>query len=118
LRQAYFLFPLVIWAAVRFGPRGAAATTLALSAIAIGGTALGFGPFLQPALHERLALLQPFMGVLAVTALVLAAVTSERDAAARQHAASEHKLSVLAQAGAVLASSLDFETTLQNVARR
>src|SRR6266700_4041851 len=41
----YLLFPLVIAAAVRAGPRGAAITTAMVALVAVGGAAQGGGPF-------------------------------------------------------------------------
>ena len=74
----YVIFPLVIWAALRFGPRGAATATFMISAIAIGNTAQGYGAFRMERLSDRLTYLQSFMGIVAVTAMVLAAVVAER----------------------------------------
>ena len=76
--QAYMFFPLLIWAALRFGQRGAITTAFTVSVIAVWGTALGHGPFVRPALHQSLIALQAFMGVAAATFLVLAASISER----------------------------------------
>ena len=76
--QAYMFFPLLIWAALRFGQRGAITTAFTVSVIAIWGTALGHGPFIRPALHQSLIALQAFMGIAAATFLVLAASISER----------------------------------------
>jgi signal transduction histidine kinase len=76
--QAYMFFPLLIWAALRFGQRGAITTAFTVSVIAVWGTALGHGPFVRPALHESLIALQAFMGVAAATFLVLGASISER----------------------------------------
>jgi signal transduction histidine kinase len=78
LRQAYLLIPSLIWAAVRFGPRGASRATLLASAGAIWGTALGHGPFARGTLHEGLLPLQLFMSVVAITFLILGALTAER----------------------------------------
>jgi signal transduction histidine kinase len=71
-------FPLLIWAALRFGQRGAITTAFTVSVIAVWGTALGHGPFVRPALHQSLIALQAFMGVAAATFLVLGASISER----------------------------------------
>ncbi|HSP95683.1 MAG TPA: MASE1 domain-containing protein, partial [Candidatus Dormibacteraeota bacterium] len=71
-------FPLLIWAALRFGPGGGAAATFLASMLAIWGTASGTGPYADRALAERLTLLQSFMANLAGTTLVLAAVMTER----------------------------------------
>ena len=76
--QAYLVFPPLIWAALRFGQRGAVATTFLTSVIAVWGTASGHGPFARPVLHESLFALQTFMAVTAATFLVLGASIAER----------------------------------------
>lgn len=80
LHQAllYVIFPFIIWSALRFGPRGAASSTLVISLIAIWGTARGLGPFSHESLNDSLILLQTFLGVVAITSLILAATTAER----------------------------------------
>ena len=77
-RAPHVLMPLLAWAAVRFGPRGAAAATFFASAGAVAGTALGYGSFVRGTLHDGLLELQSFMAVVATTFLILAAVTAER----------------------------------------
>jgi signal transduction histidine kinase len=77
-RAPHVLMPLLAWAAVRFGPRGAAAATLVASIGAVLGTALGYGSFVRGTLHDGLLELQSFMAVVATTFLILAAVTAER----------------------------------------
>src|SRR6266568_8049462 len=42
---AYLLFPLLIWAAVRFGQRGAAPAILIVAGIAVAFTVQALGPF-------------------------------------------------------------------------
>jgi len=91
-RQTYMLFPVLIWAALRFGQRGAMTAAIVVSVIAVWGTALGYGPFVHPALHESLLALQTFMAIVAATFLVMGATITERrraeeDAIAAQHAA-------------------------------
>ena len=81
--QAYLIFPLLVWAALRYGQRGAASAALAVSVIAVWGTVTGHGPFVQGALYESLFGLQTFMGVSAGTFLVLGASITERRAALR-----------------------------------
>jgi signal transduction histidine kinase len=76
--QAYMFFPFLIWAALRFGQRGAVSIAFIVSVIAVWGTAMGHGPFIRPALHESLIALQTFMGIATVTLLVLGASISER----------------------------------------
>jgi signal transduction histidine kinase len=77
-RAPHVLMPLLAWAAVRFGPRGAAAATFVASIGAVLGTALGYGSFVRGTLHDGLLELQSFMAVVATTFLILAAVTAER----------------------------------------
>ncbi|HEV8550526.1 MAG TPA: MASE1 domain-containing protein, partial [Polyangiaceae bacterium] len=74
-RAPHALMPLLVWAAVRFGPRGAAAATLLASSGAIAGTALGHGSFVRGTLHDGLLELQIFMAAVATTTLILAAIT-------------------------------------------
>ncbi len=74
----FVCIPFFLWAAVRFRAREAATAILVLSAIAIRGTVLGFGPFVRDAPNESLLLLQAFMGVVSVMTLILTAAVSER----------------------------------------
>jgi PAS domain S-box-containing protein len=83
LHQAYLIFPLMVWAALRYGQRGAASAALAVSVIAVWGTVTGHGPFVQRALYESLFGLQTFMGLTAATFLVLGASITERRSATR-----------------------------------
>jgi signal transduction histidine kinase len=73
--QWYLVFPVLMWAALRFGTRGAAIATFVVVAIAVAGTAIAGGELFQ---------LQAFMAVVAVTMLVLGAASRERDEAVRR----------------------------------
>src|SRR5256884_3060298 len=77
------VFPVVIWAALRFGSRGAATATAVVATLTIWYTLHGLGPFVASTPTENLALLQTFLGLMAVTGLMLAAVVTERGAAER-----------------------------------
>lgn len=77
-RQAYVLFPVLIWAALRFGPRGGTAAIFVTSVFAVSGTLTGHGPFAGAAPEPSLLTLQIFMGVASITVLVLAATSMER----------------------------------------
>ncbi len=74
----YVIFPFVIWAALRFGQRGATIAILIVSGIAIWATSQGLGPFSLESKNDSLVLLQTFTAVVALTALILAAAMSER----------------------------------------
>jgi PAS domain S-box-containing protein len=77
----YAIFPVTIWAALRFGPRGATAASLVVSVLAIGYTLTGVGPFGTSSAVHNLLQLQIFIGLLALTTLILAAVIAERRSA-------------------------------------
>lgn len=76
---AFLSLPPLVWAAFRFGRRGAVTATAILSGIALSGTLLGAGPFVRSSLNESLLFLQAFVGTVTVLALVLAADTRERE---------------------------------------
>jgi two-component system, cell cycle response regulator len=76
--MTYLVFPPLIWAALRFGPRGAISAILALSTLAIVGAIQGVDSFSTGRLSETLLFLQSFMGIIAVTTMILAAVMAER----------------------------------------
>ncbi len=82
----YAVFPCLIWAAMRFGPRGAATAILVVSSLAVLGTLQGTGPFVKGSPNQSLDFLQTFMGVVAMTTLVLAAAVAERDRSEQQQA--------------------------------
>jgi PAS domain S-box-containing protein len=74
----YLVFPLLMWAAFRFGQRGATTAVLIMTAMAILGTAQGSGPFQDVAVQQSLWVLQAYGGLLALSTLALAAVVAER----------------------------------------
>jgi integral membrane sensor domain MASE1 len=76
--RAFLVFPFIIWAALRFWQPGAVAASLAVAAVAIPLTADDQGSFSGFAIDDRLQLAQTFLGVAAVTGLILAAVMTER----------------------------------------
>ena len=79
--QSYVLFPLLIWASIRFDLRVSTTATLVVSLMAIWGTARGGGPFVHARLATSLFFLQVFMAVVSVTMLLLSAAISERNRA-------------------------------------
>lgn len=75
---AYVVFPPLIWAALRFGPRGALLAMVGVSSLAVVGAIRGSVSFSAASLSERLLLIQCFMGITAITSMLLAAVAAER----------------------------------------
>jgi signal transduction histidine kinase len=96
--QPFLIFPFLIWAALRFGSAGTAATTFSVASIAVGMTAMGRGPFALASVNDSLLLLQEFMGIAAVTMLILSAGVSERRAADRRLRTNYSVTRVLAEA--------------------
>jgi signal transduction histidine kinase len=75
---AFLTLSILIWVAVRLGPRETVTAILLCAGIAIWGTLHGSGPFARINQHESLLLLQAFIAVIAVTALLLAVGVAER----------------------------------------
>jgi signal transduction histidine kinase/ActR/RegA family two-component response regulator len=80
----YLVFPLVIWAALSFGPREVIVSVALISAFAISGAIRGRGPFATGDLDTRLTLLQAFLAILIVTGLAMGALVTERRRAYEQ----------------------------------
>jgi adenylate cyclase len=79
----YLPFPLVIWATIQFGQRGAVLAYFIVSSIAIWGGSQGGGPFIAKAINinQAILFLQAFMSVIVITSLLLAATVAERASA-------------------------------------
>ena len=75
LLGVFLPFPLIAWAGLRLGPRGAVVASSLTSVIAILGTAQGIGPFTGAA---GLYLTWAYMMVMGMSALILAAAEAER----------------------------------------
>lgn len=74
---AFLVFPIIIWSALRFGPRGAATTAFAAIVAAC------FGP-VSPDSAAAWLVLWAFMAVLIVTAIAMAAILAEKQASETQ----------------------------------
>jgi signal transduction histidine kinase len=98
----YIVFPVLLWAALRFGPRGAATATAIVCSITIWNTAHSTGPFVRASITDSLLTTQLFIAIAAMTSLLLAAVTAERMRAARALEASEAAQRALADEQAAL----------------
>ncbi len=74
----YLVFPLIVWAAVRFKQVGVVTTTFIVAAIAVWGTIHGRGPFSAvSSIETNLILLQLFMFVASSTGIILGAIVNE-----------------------------------------
>ncbi|WP_224244512.1 sensor histidine kinase [Hyalangium gracile] len=108
----YASFPFVLWGALRLGPLGAASTSAVVAVLAHWHTHLGRGPFgaMTALPHQKLFTLQIFLAFLGLTALMLAAMASERRR-------TEQLQQLLVEAGTVLAASMNVRETFPRVAR-
>ena len=93
----YVVFPVLIWAALRFGPPGAATALVVVSSLTIWNTAHNAGPFVRESITDSLLSSQLFLATAALTSLVLAAVTAERTRADEALRANEERLRSVVQ---------------------
>ena len=102
--QAYFVYPVLMWAALRFGQRGATSATFLCGVLAIIGTAVESGPFVRASLHESLLVLQLFMAITAATFLIVGASIYEKRTAVRDLRVSQMGLETRVEEGAAALS--------------
>jgi PAS domain S-box-containing protein len=88
----YVVFPVLIWAALRFGPRGASTALVLVAGLTVWNTAHNAGPFVRESITDSLLSSQLFLAAAALTSLVLAAVTAERTRAVDALGANEQRL--------------------------
>ena len=97
----YLVMLPLLWAAFRFGQRGAVTSALLMSVIALAGTLYGVGPYAEADPNESLLHLQSFMSTLQIAALVLASVLSEAKRAEQRLEVQESISRVLAESPAI-----------------
>jgi signal transduction histidine kinase/integral membrane sensor domain MASE1 len=83
----YAPVPLLLWAAVRFGPRGLSSALALFTVCAIPAVADGRGPFVEQTAVDNLLTLQLFLFGVGVPMFFLAALVQERQDAQRALAA-------------------------------
>ena len=98
----YLVFPALLWAALRFGPQGAATAILVVCSITVWNTAQNDGPFVRESITDSLLTTQLFIAIAALTSLLLAAMTAERTRAAEALAATESTQRAMADEQAAL----------------
>src|SRR5262249_16521877 len=86
---AFGVFPFVLWGAIEFEEAGAAPLTFLIFAIAEGGAAHGARPLIKGSPPPKATLLQSFLGVTAISGMVLAALIAERAQLIREQSTQE-----------------------------
>ena len=105
----YLPLPLLIWASVRFGSRGASAAICVLTFLAIWSARHGYGPFSTRSAEENALSIQMFLIVMSVPLLLLAAVIEERGKGALTLREREERVSLAAESADLAFWTIDFE---------
>ncbi|WP_407555568.1 MASE1 domain-containing protein [Streptomyces sp. Pv4-95] len=84
LAVLFLVFPLIVWAALRFQLAGAAPCVLLVSVLAISAAKSRSGPFSGQSLLEAMVNLQALNGSAALTALLLSAIVTEQNSVRRK----------------------------------
>ena len=94
---AYLPYPFLVWGALRFGQRGGTTGVVLVSALAIYSLQHGRGPFVTSVERDSLMLIGSYIGMLAVTNMLLAAAASERRNAERALAENEQRFRAIVE---------------------
>lgn len=108
LFSGYMVLPLLLWASMRFGQRGAVFSNFAISSIAIVSAAMGAGPFVSSTPIINLVNLMIFVSAISLIGLVIGAVTTERES---ENSALQKSL---AYSSAMMSSSMDCIFTIDH----
>jgi two-component system sensor histidine kinase UhpB len=92
----FALYPLGLWVAWRFGPRGAATVAVVVTLVAAWRTLSGFGPFTTLTPTANLYALQLFLALFAVKCLMFAAARTEAVSSVSELQSSERRYRQLA----------------------
>jgi signal transduction histidine kinase len=111
----YIVFPVLIWAALRFGPFGAATALAITSSLTIWNTAHGSGPFVRSSITHSVLASQLFVAVAALTSLILAAVTAERSASEQAQQALTDEQTALRRIATLIASEAASDRVFEQV---
>jgi signal transduction histidine kinase len=93
---SFLAFPALVWAGLRFGPRGAAIAIAVGAAFTIWGATDFFGPFPHHPFAGRLLDIQLYLAITQASALAVAALASERLRLAESVRASRTRIVVAA----------------------
>jgi two-component system sensor kinase FixL len=116
----YAMFPVLFWAAARFGPREAATLYFLIGLVAVGGTGFGRGPFGESYIgfggaYSNLAELYLFLLVLGGTSLIFAAGRQQLAVSQRALRDSEEKYRLLVDHQTDLVAKIGVDGRIQYV---
>jgi two-component sensor histidine kinase len=89
---AYSLFPILLWAALRFGPRSVTLVALAIATTMVTATAAGVGPFSSGDPRVAMLSLWTFFTICGICGLLVTALQSEREYALHRQVHLTHEL--------------------------
>jgi PAS domain S-box-containing protein len=98
----YLPLPLLLWAAVRFGPVGVNTALLIVAAFSVTGAVYGRGPFVAHAPAGNVLALQLFLAMISLPLMFLAALIAERHARANILQESEERFRTMADTAPVM----------------
>lgn len=113
----YGLLPLLLWAAFRFGLRGASTAAAVIALLATIGTSRGASPFVTDSANESLLLLNSFFGVTITCALFMAGMMEERRRADENLLKLNRALRSISECNQALIHATDEATLLNQVCR-
>lgn len=93
--------PFLLWAALRFGPRGSSTAFLMVVFVAIWGAIHGHGPFITETPAQSAFAVQIFLSTLAIALLLLAALIREAEATQRSLREKQEQLELALSAAAI-----------------
>ncbi|MFZ1218918.1 MAG: MASE1 domain-containing protein [Chthoniobacterales bacterium] len=105
----YLPLPFLIWAAVRFGSRGASAAICAVTFLAIWSAGHGYGPFSSGPPEENAFSIQMFLIAMSVPVLLLAAVIEERRKDAMTLRERDERITLAAESANLAFWTINFE---------
>jgi two-component system, LuxR family, sensor kinase FixL len=105
----YLPLPFLIWAAVRFGSRGASTAICTVTFLAIWSAGHGYGPFSTRSAEENALSIQMFLIVMSVPLLLLAGVIEERRRGAMTLRQRDERITLAAESANLAFWTIDFE---------
>ena len=105
----YLPLPFLIWAAVRFGSRGASGAICVLTFLAIWSAGHGYGPFSTRSAEENALSIQMFLIVMSVPLLLLAGVIEERRKDAMTLRQRDERITLAAESANLAFWTINFE---------